>query len=284
VDAFVHAFCSQPVEKRAFYPSGAFSMTRPEPLYLNIDKDGPQRRIACLVTPGTGPVVVWLGGFKSDMRATKAESLARWAEKSGRAMIRFDYAGHGESTGDFSEMTISTWLADALAVIARFGGSAPVIVGSSMGGWIALLAARARRASNQSVSALVLIAPATDFTEILMWERFPEEIRNEITLKGMWMRASEYSPEPYPITLQLIVDGRKNLLFGHPIDPVCPTHILQGMCDPDVPWQHAMTLLEHLPSTSTMLTLIKDGDHRLSREQDIALLLRSVEAATGDLT
>jgi pimeloyl-ACP methyl ester carboxylesterase len=221
--------------------------------------------------------LVWLGGFRSDMRATKAERLAAWAAATGRTMIRFDYSGHGESTGNFQDFTISTWLADALAVIAHFGPDAPVLVGSSMGGWISLLAARTLHASSQRLRGLVLMAPATDFTEDLMWDRFSNEIKHQITTTGSWMRSSEYSPEPYVITKKLIIDGRKNFVFGSTIDPGCPVHILQGMQDPDVPWHHAMKLLEHLPATAASLTLIKDGDHRLSREQDLVLMIQAVK-------
>ncbi len=257
-------------------------MTSQEPVYLPVESDGIMRQIACVLTPGKGPPVIWLGGFRSDMRATKAERLALWASETERMMIRFDYSGHGESTGTFADLTISTWLADAIAVISRFGGVSPILVGSSMGGWIALLAALALQASGQPPLGLVLIAPATDFTEELMWKRLPPDIRSMIMSTGVWMRQSEYSPDPYPISKKLILDGRHHLLLGGQINPGCPVHILQGMCDPDVPWQHAMTLLEHLPSDATCLTLIKDGDHRLSREQDIALLLRSVAAMTPD--
>lgn len=238
------------------------------------------RRIAVLSRPGRGPSVVWLGGFRSDMRATKAEALDAWAERTGRRYVRFDYSGHGESSGRFEEGTISRWLADSLAVIAQHVPDRPVLVGSSMGGWLALLAARALRATmpDKAPAGLVLIAPAVDFTERLMWDAFPPEARRAIETAGAFMRPSEYSPEPYPITRALIEDGRRNLLFGAPIGPGCPVHILQGMQDPDVPWQHAMELVEHLPGEAATITLIKDGDHRLSRPQDIERLIAATEA------
>ncbi len=240
------------------------------------------RRLAFLAQPGAEPAIVWLGGFRSDMRATKAEALAAHARDVGRAFLRFDYTGHGESEGRFEDATISTWLADTLAVICAKGGPAPVLVGSSMGGWLALLAARAMRAEGQALSGLVLLAPAVDFTELLMWDQFSAAVRHEIMVRGVWLRPSAYSPEPYPITRALIEDGRRHLLLGQPIEPSCPVAILQGMADPDVPWTHAMTLLEHLPADRVTLTLIKDGDHRLSRPQDIAALIAAVEAlATG---
>lgn len=236
--------------------------------------------IAVLVREGKGPPVVWLGGFKSDMRSTKAEALDAWAARTGRAFIRFDYSGHGESGGDFMEGTITQWLQDSLGVLERHVPGRPVLVGSSMGGWIAFLAARhlAEASPARTPLGMVLIAPAVDFTERLMWDRFPESIRRAIEEKGVYHRPSAYSPDPYPITRKLIQDGREHLLFGAPIRTGCPVHILQGMEDPDVPWGHALTLVEHLPGDSVSLTLVKDGDHRLSRPEDLDRLVRAVEA------
>ena len=229
------------------------------------------------------PPIIWLGGFRSDMRATKAEALAAWAAREQRQLIRFDYSGHGESGGDFADGTISRWLEDSLGVIAQLAPQRPLLVGSSMGGWIALLAARklAVAGPERQPSALVLIAPAVDFTEELMWHAFPEDIRHEIMTNGQWMRPSAYSPEPYPITRALIEDGRKHLLFGMSVITRCPVHILQGMADPDVPYAHALKLMEHLPDEAAVLTLIRDGDHRLSREQDIKLLIETVARAAA---
>ncbi|OAS24976.1 alpha/beta hydrolase [Methylobacterium platani] len=230
------------------------------------------RRLATLVRPGAGPPVVWLGGFRSDMRATKAEALDAWAARAGRAFVRFDYTGHGESEGVFADCTISDWLADATAVIDALAPQRPVLVGSSMGGWIALLAAAAVRPAG-----LVLIAPATDFTEALMWEQFPEEIRAQVLRDGVWQRGSQYAPEPTPVTRALIEDGRRHLILGAPIDPGCPVHILQGMADPDVPWRHALRLVERLPEAGVVLTLVKEGDHRLSGPADLDRLVAAVE-------
>jgi len=235
------------------------------------------RSLAFLRRPGAGPCIVWLGGFRSDMRATKAGALDALCARMGRAFLRFDYSGHGESGGRFEDGTIGLWLADALAVVAAHAGARPLLVGSSMGGWIALLAALRMRALGTPAAGLVLIAPAADFTQGL-WDGFPVEVQREIEERGHWPRPSAYAPEPTPITRALIEDGRRHLLLGRPIEPGCPVHILQGMQDPDVPWSHAMRLLEHLPAEETILTLVKDGDHRLSREQDLALLVRSVEA------
>jgi pimeloyl-ACP methyl ester carboxylesterase len=239
------------------------------------------RRIAVRSLPGAGPAVIWLGGFRSDMLATKATHLVDWGARTGRAVVRFDYSGHGESAGDFAEGTISDWLEDALAVIHAEGGPAPILVGSSMGGWIALLAARRLAEESTPLSGLVLIAPAADFTEELMWQRFPEEIRHAIETQGVYLHPSEYSPDPTPITRALIEDGRRHLLLTAPFRTHCPVRILQGQQDPDVPWQHATKLVEHLPEDDVTVTLIKDGDHRLSRPEDLAILVRAVESVTG---
>ncbi|MFE1601262.1 alpha/beta hydrolase [Methylobacterium sp. ID0610] len=253
-------------------------MDQPNPpaIPMPVTTNGRTRQIATLVRPGKGPPVVWLGGFRSDMRATKAEALDAWAEARGRAFIRFDYGGHGESEGAFADFTISDWLGDAEAAIARHAAERPILVGSSMGGWIALLAAR-----RVKPAGLVLIAPATDFTETLMWERFPDEIRRQIAEQGVWLRDSAYSPEPTPVTRALIEDGRRHLLLGGPIDPGCPVRILQGMADPDVPWAHAMRLVERLPAHEVVVTLIKDGDHRLSDPASLARLTAAVEELAG---
>ncbi len=248
---------------------------------MQVGEGSERRDIAVRWRPGRGRPVVWLGGFRSDMRATKAMALDAWAERAGRPCLRFDYSGHGESSGAFEDGTISAWLRDASAVIERFADDHPVLVGSSMGGWIACLAALERlRQGRSPASGLVLIAPAVDFTEILMWQAFPAAIRAEIERNGVWYRPTEYDPNPNPITLALIEDGRRNGLLDAPFDPGCPIHILQGMRDPDVPYTHALRILERLPPERTLLTLVADGDHRLSRDQDIALLLRSIEAIT----
>jgi pimeloyl-ACP methyl ester carboxylesterase len=235
--------------------------------------------LAVLARPGSPPPVVWMGGLRSDMRATKATALDAWAEQKGRAYVRFDYSGHGESGGRFEDATVSSWLDDTLAVLERFVAVPPVLVGSSMGGWLALLATlRLRRATPERAPvALVLIAPAVDFTERLMWASLPADVKVTIERDGVWMRPSQYSPQPYPITRGLIEDGRQHLLFDKPIEVGCPVHILQGMQDPDVPWRHAVALVEHMPGDAVDLTLIKDGDHRLSRPEDIARLLNAVE-------
>jgi pimeloyl-ACP methyl ester carboxylesterase len=224
------------------------------------------------------PSVFWMGGFKSDMKGTKAAALDDWAAREGRACLRFDYSGHGESGGEFIDGTIGRWLAEGIAVYRRFASGPQVVVGSSMGGWLALLMARElRRAKDAApIAGMVLIAPAVDFTEELMWKQFPDAIRREIEEKGFWLRPSEYSDEPYPITRQLIEEGRRHLMLGGLIETGCPVHILQGVKDPDVPWRHAQELVSRLARDDVVLTLIKDGDHRLSRPEDIERLIAAV--------
>jgi len=253
-------------------------MTTEAPEFLEVGDGDAARRIAFRRRAGSGPAVIWLGGFRSDMLATKASALDAAAAASGGAFLRFDYGGHGESGGRFEDLCVTAWLEDALAVINRFGGERPVLVGSSMGGWIALLVARELARQGKAPGAMVLIAPAVDFTEKLMWPAMPEDARQAVLRDGVWLRPSEYSDEPYPITRKLIEDGAGHSLLDAPIDPGCPVHILQGMEDPDVPWRHARHVFEALPGVNVNLTFIKDGDHRLSRPQDIALLTRVVDA------
>ncbi len=306
--------------------------------FLDIGEGSDRRRIAVRQQGGSGPGLVWLGGYKSDMKGTKAQALADWASEHGRACLRFDYSGHGESGGAFTDGTIGRWLAESLAVFDAFCNGPQILVGSSMGGWIALLlicalqrrpppspppqageesstkpTRLARQESSNippppageessmnppplagegnsmnppplagegrvgaSAAGVVLIAPAVDFTEELMWKRFTPEIKSELETKGFWTRPSEYSPDPYIVTKQLIEEGRRHLLLGGMIETGCPVRILQGVEDPDVPWQHAKALVARLASDDVVLTLIKDGDHRLSRPEDIERMIRAV--------
>jgi pimeloyl-ACP methyl ester carboxylesterase len=250
---------------------------------LTIESPLLARTIAVRAREGKSPGLFWLGGFKSDMKGTKAQALDRWAESQGRACVRFDYSGHGESGGDFTAGTIGRWLEESIAVYARFAQGPQVVVGSSMGGWLALLLAQRLRERQEKkepvapIAGMVLIAPAVDFTEELMWKPFPKEVKRQIMDKGAWMRPSEYSEAPYPITKGLIEDGRKHLLLGGLIEIGCPVHILQGVQDPDVPWRHAVELVSHFARDDVVLTLIKDGDHRLSRPEDIERLLAAVK-------
>ncbi len=250
-----------------------------EPAFIVVGQDSGARRIAVRARAGGTPGLFWLGGFNSDMKGTKALALDAWAAEQGRAFVRFDYSGHGESGGAFVEGTVGRWLEESVAVFEQFCRGPQVVIGSSMGGWMALLLAREivrRGVSGASLAGLVLIAPAPDFTEALMWNRFSPEIRREIETKGVWLRPSQYG-EPYPITRALIEEGRSHLLLGSAIDVGCPVRILQGGQDPDVPWQHAFALVHRLPSDDVVLTMIQDGDHRLSRPQDIARIIAAVE-------
>jgi hypothetical protein len=239
--------------------------------------DGEQ--IAWRRVDGAGPTVFWLGGFRSDMAGTKAEALADWAKAEGRAYLRFDYLGHGESSGDFAAKgTITRWREDALAVLDELVDGPAVLVGSSMGGWIACLVAMARP---ERVRAMALIAPAPDFTEKLMAPEIPSEGRAALAKDGVWLRPSLYG-DPYPITRTLLEDGaRWSILGSEPVPIEVPVRILQGAEDPDVPWAHALELGQQLKGPDVVFTLIKDGDHRLSRPQDIARLIATVEELVG---
>lgn len=230
-------------------------------------------KIAWRRVDGAGPTVVWLGGFRSDMAGTKAQALADWALASGRAYVRFDYFGHGESSGDFADGTITRWREDALAVLDELVQGPAVLVGSSMGGWISCLAAAA---VPERIKALVLIAPAPDFTEKLMAPEMTEADRAEMAQTGVWLRPSDYG-EPYPITRELLEDGARWSILPEPVNVHAPVRILQGGADPDVPWRHALELAQALRSQNVVFTLIKDGDHRLSRPQDIARLLETLD-------
>jgi len=249
--------------------------------FLQIGDRAERRAIAVREHAGALPGLFWLSGYKSDMKGTKAEALARWAEAAGRACVRFDYSGHGESEGVFTDGTIGRWLADSLAVFDACCHGPQILVGSSMGGWLALLLVRELQRRGQSapasVAGLVLIAPAIDFTEELMWKRFTPAIKRELEENGVWARPSEYSPEPYLVTRQLIEEGRNHLLLGGLIETGCPVRILQGVEDADVPWQHAVALTSRLACDDVVLTLVKDGDHRLSRTEDIERLIGAVK-------
>jgi pimeloyl-ACP methyl ester carboxylesterase len=248
--------------------------------FLHIGDGTERRAIAVRDRAGAAPGLFWLGGYKSDMKGTKAAALADFAEREHRACVRFDYSGHGESEGAFTDGTIGRWLADSLAVFDACARGPQILVGSSMGGWLALLLLRALRRRGQagaaSIAGLVLIAPAIDFTEELMWKRFTPAIKRELDETGVWQRPSEYSQEPYLVTRQLIEEGRNHLLLGGMIETGCPVRILQGVEDADVPWQHAKALVARLACDDVVLTLIKDGDHRLSRPEDIERLIGAV--------
>ncbi len=229
-------------------------------------------RLAWRRVAGQGPTVVWLGGFRSDMAGTKAQALADWAVGAGRAYLRFDYFGHGESSGDFARGTITRWREDALAVLDELVQGEAILVGSSMGGWVACLAALAWP---ERVKALALIAPAPDFTEKLMGPEIPPEGRAALAREGVWLRPSDYG-DPYPITCELLEDGDRWSVLPGPVGIEAPVRILQGGEDRDVPWRHALALAQALKTEDLVFTLVKDGDHRLSRPQDIARILAMV--------
>jgi len=252
------------------------------PQFLVVGTGADARRIAYLVD-STGqqdrPGIVWLGGFKSEMTATKASALAAWAAGKGLSCLRFDYSGHGQSDGRFEDGTLTRWLEEARAVFSELTSGPQVLVGSSMGGHIALLLLRALMAEAPQEAArikgLVLIAPAWDMTE-LMWANLPPSARRAIEETGVYQRPSHYGDGPYPITGKLIEDGRKHLIGKTAFDPGRPVHILHGLLDPDVPWEHTLDLVAHLSGDWTRVTAVPDGEHRLSRPEDIALLLEIV--------
>jgi len=228
---------------------------------------------------GCAPGLVWLGGYRSDMLGTKAQALDEWAERTGHACLRHDYSGHGESGGRFEDGTISRWLGQSLAVFRRFTSGPQILVGSSMGAWIALRMIQELRKAGEGdrVAGLILLAPAPDFTIELMEPQLTPAQRRELEEKGYFTEPSDYSDEPNVYTKALLEDGRRNRVLEGIVETGCPVHILQGMEDPDVPYAHAEKLLRHLPVCDVTLSLIRDGDHRLSRPQDIDLILRSVE-------
>jgi pimeloyl-ACP methyl ester carboxylesterase len=240
-------------------------------------------RLAYLARPAKPqnalPGLFWLSGFRSDMRGSKAGFIAELAASQGRACLRFDYSGHGESQGDFADGAIGVWAAEAVAAFRALTRGPQIVIGSSMGGWIALLLARALAAVGETdrLAGMVLIAPAVDFTEDLLWPQLPEPIRREIEQQGAWLRPADAHGPAYAMTRRLFEDGRANLLFGGEIRTFCPVTIIQGMADPDVPWRQAMKLVEHLAADPTILTLIKDGEHRLSRPGDLSILQKAIE-------
>jgi pimeloyl-ACP methyl ester carboxylesterase len=213
----------------------------------------------------------WLGGFRSDMTGTKAEAVAALARGAGRHCLRFDYSGHGASGGDFLAGTITLWLEEALRMFRAHAPGPRVVIGSSMGGWLAALMLRALGTEAERVRGLVLVAPAHDFTETLMWPRMSPMERGVLMTEGVWMRPSEYG-EPIPVTAKLIEDGRHHLLLGKPFPVACPVRILQGDADSDVPWSHAKRVFDDFVGEDIVMTLVKGGDHRLSEPHHLELL------------
>lgn len=228
------------------------------------------------IPPGT----VFLGGFRSDMTGIKAGALAAHCRARGQAFLRFDYFGHGASSGDFREGTVGRWLADALAVLDRLTVGPQILVGSSMGGWIALLVALARP---ERIAALIGIAPAPDFTEDLIWSRLSAQERRQLLERGELLHPSAYEENPIPFTRRLIEEGRDHLLLRGPIGIRCPVHLLHGMRDPDVPYEASLRLSRCLSETDVVVELVEDGDHRLSRDQDLARLMTALDGLTQRL-
>ncbi len=259
-------------------------MSNADPDMLDVGEGGESRRIAMRVLPAKSgsslPALVWLGGYRSDMTGTKAIELERHAAACGCACIRFDYSGHGASGGAFIDGTISRWLEESLAVIDHVGPERMVLVGSSMGCWVALrlIAELRARGEGARVAGLVLVAPAPDFTSDLIEPNLSDAERTSLAERGYFEEPTPYGPDPNIFTARLIEDGRKNRVMTGIIETGCPVHILQGMQDPDVPYGHALKLMEHLPSDDVVMTLIRDGDHRLSRPEDIGRILAAVAA------
>ena len=254
-------------------------MDETHPQFLDIGSGPDRRRIAYLRQPAQNaekPSLMFLSGFKSEMRAIKAGAVAQWAGERGIGCLRFDYSGHGQSEGRFEDGTVSRWLEETRAVFDRLTEGPQVLIGSSMGGHIALLLLRdlLAEAPNRAerIKGLVLIAPAWNLTE-LMWNNLPTSARREIEEKGVYLRPSRYEDGPYPITAKLIEDGRRHLIGKEPFDPGRPVHILHGLQDPDVPWEHTLDLVALLSGDWTRVAAVPDGEHRLSRPEDIALLL-----------
>jgi len=258
-----------------------------EPQFLEIGQGPRRRRIAYRLQDGSAPsspAVFWLSGFLSDMSSTKVSALSEWAEAQGHAMLCFDYSGHGISGGDILRGSIGDWLEEAATMVELLGSRPVIVVGSSMGGWIGLLLARALAKSEHArLGGLVLIAPAWDMTETLMWDKMSEKTRAIVETEGVYYAPSNYD-DPYPLTKVLIEEGRKHLLAGQTVEVDVPIRILQGMRDEDVPWQHALALVERIAGDDVEITLVKDGDHRLSDPDDLRRLTRTVGALIDPLS
>jgi pimeloyl-ACP methyl ester carboxylesterase len=249
---------------------------------VTVGSKGQTRDIAVCFRPAAGedgkPGLFWLGGYRSDMDGTKAVEIDRFADENGLACLRFDYSGHGRSGGKFVDGTISRWLEESLAVFDRFTSGTQILIGSSMGAWIALRMVQELRKIGRGdrIAGLLLLAPAPDFTGELQEPLLTDAQKKELETKGYFEEPTPYGPEPNVFTRALFEDGDANAVLTGIIETGCPVHIIQGMEDPDVPYTHALKLVDHLPSDDLVLTLVRDGDHRLSRPQDIDRMLRAV--------
>jgi len=248
-----------------------------QPRTITVGSGSHARTIALRTQAGDAPTLVWLGGYRSDMRGTKAERLAQLAEKQALAFCRLDYSGHGESGGRFEDGTIGRWTEEAAAVIDAAVDGPAILIGSSMGAWIALRLIQMALAAGKpaKVAGLLLVAPAPDFTHRLMEPKLRDDQRAALERDGFIAEPSDYSPAPNIYTRKLFEDGAANLVMEGLIETRCPVTIIQGMADQDVPFAHALELVTHLPSEGVIVTLIRDGDHRLSRPQDLELIERA---------
>lgn len=255
-------------------------MTTTDPQFLDVGTGAAHRRIAYLQQSGSGAGLVWLQGFESDMVSTKAHALSEWATQQGLALTRFDYSGHGQSEGRFEDGTLGRWIEEARAVFDGLTAGPQIVIGSSMGGAIALALLRRLMVEHPAcaarITALVLIAPAWDLTEELMWKAFPDAVQREVMERGVWLRPSQYG-DPYPITRGLIEDGRRHLLGRQRWNPGRPVVIMHGRLDPDVPFAHSEALIGFLDGGWTRLVPVPDGEHRLSRPEDLALLFQLID-------
>lgn len=257
---------------------------RAAPAFLEVGDGADMRRIAHHVEPRGETALLWLGGYGSDMYGSKAERLDATAEALGLTFCRFDYSGHGLSTGAFEDGTITRWTDEAEAIAEILPGRRLVLAGSSMGAWIALRLIQRLRAKglHRKLAGLLLLAPAPDFTQRLVEPSLTPEQRRDLETKGFCTEPSPYGPEPTIYTRALMEDGGLNLVMDGLIETGCPVHIIQGMADADVPYRHALDLVSSLPADGVVLTLVRDGDHRLSRPEDLdrmdAAVLSLIEA------
>ena len=258
-----------------FHPTAPEVLSRPDGTTIAYHKTAGDK------TGKRAPGLIFLGGFMSDMTGTKALVLEAHARAAGVDFLRFDYLGHGASSGRFEDGTIGRWAEDAVAVLDALTEGPQILIGSSMGGWIMLLTALARP---ERVAGLVGVAAAPDFTETLMWQQFSPEIQATMARDGVYYEPSEYSAEPYAITMELIVEGRNHLLMGAPIPISCPVRLIHGLADPDVPWQLSRDLVDRLAASDVEITLVKGGGHRLSEPVDLARLTATVAALSAQLS
>jgi len=239
------------------------------------------RQLAYIKHDGQGPTVVFFPGFMSDMEGSKALALDEFCQSRGQAFVRFDYSGHGQSSGEFTDGTIGAWAQDAIAIIDQLTDGPLILVGSSMGGWIALLTALARK---DRVQAYVGLAAAPDFTKELCWDKYSDEIKETLRRDGVYYEACDYDDDPYVMTLKLLQEGNDHLLLDKTIDLDCPVRLIQGQQDPDVPWQTAQRISDRLTSDDVVITYVKGGDHRLSTDADLKRLCQVVKDVSGMLT